>query len=145
MAIDNFVDYANAAIADEIDCEKLKSDLKKFISEQPRMESFNEAFREYVNNNQEDRIYLMLADVSPVLRGILTEQTYEMFSKKQVIDQNKTIAAYNYLAKKYQKNIYQDRIPGWDPICDITVDYLTKNVLFPMDGDCTNHQHAILP
>ena len=39
----------------------------------------------------------------------------------------------NYLAKKYHKEIYQDRIPGWDPNYNTIVDYLTKNVLFSIE------------
>lgn len=133
LAIDNFVNYVNAAITHEATGEKLKSDLKAFIAGQPKQESFNKAFRAYINDNQEDRIYLTLVDVSPVLRSNLTGQEYERFSKKYAIDQNKTIAAYKYLAKKHHKNIYQDRLPGWDPIYDTIVGYLTKNVLFPME------------
>ena len=53
----------------------------------------------------------------------------KVFIKKQLIDKNKTIAAYNYLAKKYHKEIYQDRIPGWDPNYTIIVDYLTKKCI----------------
>ncbi len=133
LAIDNFVRYVHSAIAHEAAGEKLKSDLKAFIAGQPKQESFNKAFRAYVNNDQEDRIYLTLVDVSPVLRSNLTGQEYEKFSKKQVIDRQKTIVAYKYLAKKYHKDIYQDRLPGWDPIYDMIVDYLTKNVLFPAE------------
>lgn len=99
LAIDSFVRYVNAAIANGAAGEKLKSDLKEFIAKQPKSESFNKAFRAYVNNNQEDRIYLMLVDVSPVLRSNLTGQEYERFSKKYLIDRSKTIAAYKYLAK----------------------------------------------
>lgn len=107
--------------------------MKVFFDEQPKLQSFNKAFRDYINNNDEDRIYLMLVDISPILKSNLTSQEYESFYKKQLIDKNKTIAAYNYLAKKYHKEIYQDRIPGWDPNYTIIVDYLTKNVLFSIE------------
>lgn len=75
----------------------------------------------------------MLVDISPVLKSNLTSQEYESLYKKHVVDKNKTIAAYNYLATRYHKKIYQDRIPGWDPIYNTIVDYLTKNVLFPIE------------
>ena len=133
LAIENFVDYLNAIITDEAVNKKLKGELKVFFDEQPKLQSFNKAFRDYINNNDEDRIYLMLVDISPILKSNLTSQEYESFYKKQLIDKNKTIAAYNYLAKKYHKEIYQERIPGWDPNYTIIVDYLTKNVLFSIE------------
>lgn len=133
LAIENFVNYLNSIITNEAVNKKLKGELKDFFDEQPKLQSFNKAFRDYINNNDEDRIYLMLVDISPILKSNLTSQEYDSFYKKHVIDKNKTIAAYNYLAKKYHKKIYQDRIPGWDPIYNTIVDFLTKNVLFPIE------------
>lgn len=84
LAIENFVDYLNAIITDEAVNKKLKGELKVFFDEQPKLQSFNKAFRDYINNNDEDRIYLMLVDISPILKSNLTSQEYESFYKNSL-------------------------------------------------------------
>lgn len=133
LAVDNFLKYLHSIIdVNEVVSKKLKRELNDFFVGQPEAKPFNRAFRDYVRNNDMGRVYLMLMDVSPILQNNLSSQDYEQFTKKHIINQNKTIAAYNYLAKQYHKDIYQDLIPGWDPIYDMIVQYLTKNVLFAL-------------
>ena len=133
-AINNFIDYVNSIIHNESICKQLKKDLKKLVVERPcigNIESFNKAFREYVLNKSEDCIYLMLMDITSTLKHNLTEHEYKIFSKRHIIYQNKVIAAYEYLARKYQKNVNNNGIISWDPMYGDIVNYITRTILFP--------------
>ena len=137
-AIDNFLnDLASLVRIDEATEARLQDALHLFFAEQPESgpesESFNTNFRTYIENRDAGRIFLMLTDVSSLLKSALSDDDYTTFSRKHLIQQNKTVAAYNYLVRKYNDEIYRGRIKGWIPPYDLEIEYLADRVLFPKD------------